>query len=198
MRTLSKRAGLLAAFGMLIAAGGTVAALSNVASNDEVSVVAEQDPAVEGAVSPARTGSSQARAGSDEQVNLATRTPSGVTDNATSVPDPPATLEAVAARIECPRTGDPNGPSNLAYVTGNPAPGTGEVTPEAALQEYLDYAWPLVDRRSFAVTARNSGKVLFENRHAALVVTMVEPGRWSVMSEVFCAPITAQWRGRRP
>lgn len=147
-------------------------------------------------MTPTPTGRTKRPRGDEELTS--TREPTSGADGATKVPEPRLTLEGVAARIECPRTGDPNGASNLAFVIGHPAQGTGEATPEAALRAYLQYVWPLADPWSFAVTGRSSGQVLFENRHAALIVTMVEGGRWNVINEVFWRPVADQWRGGRP
>ncbi|HUP70749.1 MAG TPA: hypothetical protein VM142_13175 [Acidimicrobiales bacterium] len=120
-------------------------------------------------------------------------------------PEAPVTMEGVAARLGCPDPPDPNGPApnpptpgNLAYVTGLPAPGHGEPTPEAALEAYVREALPGAPLGSFVVTARNSSQVRFENDHAAVLAVLVEGSAWNVTNEIYCRPIAAEWRaGRR-
>ena len=112
-------------------------------------------------------------------------------------PEAPVTMEGVAARLDCPDPPDPNGPSNIASFNGDPAPGLGEPSPDAALGVFLRETWPGVDSHSFVAAARNSIEVRYENRHAALVVTGGEGGVWNVTSAVFCRPIAVDWRARQ-
>lgn len=122
-----------------------------------------------------------------------------------TVPEAPVTMEGVAARLNCPDPPDPNGPApnppvagDLVSVTSDPAPGTGFPTPEAAVKEYLSYAWPALDSGSFVVTARSSAEVRLENQHAALLATLAEGGVWNVTFKMYCGTIAAEWQaGRR-
>lgn len=122
-----------------------------------------------------------------------------------TVPEAPVTMQGVAARLDCPDPPDPNGPApnppmagDLVAVTGLPAPGHGEPTPEAALDAHVREALPGAPLESFIVTARNSSQVRFENDHAAVLAVLVERGAWNVTFHMFCGTIAAKWRaGRR-
>lgn len=124
---------------------------------------------------------------------------------APTVPEAPVTMEGVAARLDCPDPPDPNGPApnppmagDLVAVTGLPAPGYGDPTPEAALETHVREALPGAPLDSFIVTARNSSQVRFENDHAAVLAVLVERGAWNVTFHMFCGTIAAEWRaGRR-
>lgn len=113
-------------------------------------------------------------------------------------PEAPVTFEGVRARLHCPGPPDPNGPSDIVSVHYDYAAGNGEPTPEQAVRLFVRSTWPAADVASFSATARNSTEVLFENPHAALLVTGAQGGVWTVRYASYCGASAAEWRaGKR-
>lgn len=127
----------------------------------------------------------RAASGGTHNAPSSTTTPPGIPAD-TSLHPPP----------DCPETGEPNGPSNVGSVIGDYAPGTGEATPEAALEVYLAQVYPAAPE-SFRLTGRTDGQARFENEGAVLLVSFIPDVGWVVDAETFCRPRTATWRGGR-
>lgn len=98
---------------------------------------------------------------------------------------------------DCPDPGRPGGPGSVFSFYSDAAVGSGDATPEAALDGYLSDAYPTAPR-DFRLTGRNPRQARFENEAAVLVATLVPDVGWTVDHGAICSPKTASWRGNRP
>lgn len=153
----------------------------------------------------------EALQGGDREVTVSTAGETDVAQSTTVATEPPvAQSTAVGTQPpdvgtdtsshsppDCPDPGQPGGPGSVSYFYSDAAVGSGDATPEAALEGYLADAYPTAPR-DFQLTGRNPRKARFENDAAVLLVSLIPDVGWTVDSGAICRPKTVSWFGSRP